>query len=373
MDFSFTEEQQMLRDSVSRVLDKTYDFKARQILVDSDKPWSAEVWTQFAELGLLALPFSEEAGGLGGSIVDVVAIAESFGDHLLVEPYLSSILLGGQALALSDHDIARDWQAKIIAGEAIAAFAHEEARGTPAPEFVALRAGESGGDYILDGEKRLVLNGAEADILVVSARLSGVAGEKPGLALMVVDAKADGIDITSFQTIDGRSAAHIRFDKVQVSAEQLLSADAHALLVTVTNDAIIALCAEAVGIMAALLRATSEYTATRKQFDVPISSFQVIAHRLADMKIAYMKARSSLYYTTALAEAGQATDRDLAVLKGQIGKLGRAIGEAAIQSHGGVGMTDELVIGHYHKRLIAIDKMFGDSEYHFRKIGQISE
>ncbi|OAN99347.1 pilus assembly protein CpaB [Sphingomonadales bacterium EhC05] len=370
MDFSFTEEQQMLRDSVSRFLDKTYDFKARQTLVASEKPWSEQVWQQFAELGLLALPFSEETGGLGGSIADVVAIAESFGEHLLVEPYMSSILLAGRALALSDHDVAQDWLAKIIAGEAIAAFAHEEARGTAAPEFVTLGAQQSGGNYFLDGEKRLVLNGAEADILVVSARLSGVAGEKSGLALMMVDPKTDGIEITSFQTIDGRSAAHIQFDKVQVSAEQLLLDDAYSVLVAVISDIMIALSAEAVGIMGALLGATSEYTATRKQFDVPISSFQVIAHRLADMKIAYTKARASLYYTTAIAEAGQSTARDIAILKGQVGKLGRAIGEDAIQSHGGVGMTDELIISHYHKRLIAIDAMFGDSEYHFRKIGQ---
>ncbi|MEW4467317.1 acyl-CoA dehydrogenase [Parasphingorhabdus sp. JC815] len=369
MDFSFTEEQQMLRDTITRFLGKAYTFDTRQKLVSSEQPWSPDVWNILVEMGLTELPFSEKAGGLGGSIVDIVSVAEPFGEYLLIEPYLSSILLAGKALELGENDISRSWLQKIISGKAIGAFAHEEGKGTATTALVEFTAKDTDDGYMLNGEKRLVLGGGEADILVVSVRKSGRAGDTGGIALMLVDPKAEGIEINAFQTIDGRSAAHIKIDNVMVPATHLLSEDAYEALSAIIENASIALCAEAVGIMRALLNITNEYTATRKQFGVPIASFQAIAHRLSDMKIAFTKAQATLYYTTALAEAGRTTSRDIAIMKGQIGKLGRAIGEGAIQSHGGVGMTDELIVSHHHKRLIAIDAMFGDSEYHLRKVG----
>ena len=364
MDFMFTDEQQMLRDGVSRYLANDYDFDARRALVQSDQAWSPDVWQQFAEFGLLALPFAESQGGLGGSIADIVAVSELFGEYLVVEPYLGSILLSGRALAATQSDSVGDRLSRIISGETIAAFAHEEGRGTADVSAIQLSLEADGDAFTLTGEKRLVLNGAQADLLIVSVRLPG-ADRAIGLAL--VDPGAPGVSVSAIDTIDGRSAAHISFDSVPVSASDILKdVDIGEILAT----AIIALSAEAVGAMGALLSRTSEYAATRKQFDVPIGSFQAVAHRLADMKIAYTKARSTLLYTTALAESGQVTPRDISVLKGQMGKLGRAIGEAAIQTHGGVGMTDELSIGHYHKRLLAIDAMFGNSDYHLRRVGQ---
>lgn len=370
MNFDFTDEQTMLRDSVSRYLADNYDFARRQKIVRSSQGTSPEVWRQLSDFGLLSLPFSEDVGGIGGSIVDVVAICELFGQHLLVEPYLSSILLAGRALIGADNDgTARDWLARIMSGNVLGAFAHEEGHGLANPADIVTVVTASDDGYRLDGSKRLVLDGGEADILVVSARTPSAQGNESGLALLLVDPKVEGVTSAAFTTIDGRRAAHVNFHQVEIPREHMLNVDAGAAIEALVADAIIALAAEAVGAMGALLRITSQYAATRKQFGVPIASFQAVAHRLADMKIAFTKARSTLLYTTALAEARRATPRDISLLKAQVGRLGRMIGEAAVQTHGGVGMTDELAVGHYLKRLLAIDAMFGSGEHHLRKIG----
>lgn len=372
MNFDFTDEQTMLRDSVSRYLADNYDFAQRQKIVQSSKGAAPEVWRQLSEFGLLSLPFPEDVGGVGGSIVDVVAVCELFGQHLLVEPYLSSILLAGRALVGADNGgTARDWLARITNGAALGAFAHEEGHGLANLADIATVVSPTSDGYLLDGSKRLVLDGAEADILVVSARMPSAQGSGSGHALLLVDPQVEGVTSTAFTTIDGRRAAHVNFHKVEIAREDMLSVDAGAAIEALVADAIIALAAEAVGAMGALLRITSQYAATRKQFGVPIASFQAVAHRLADMKIAFTKARATLLYTTALAEARRVTPRDISLLKAQVGRLGRMIGEAAVQTHGGVGMTDELSVGHYLKRLLAIDAMFGSGEYHLRKIGAV--
>ncbi|GAB2827925.1 acyl-CoA dehydrogenase family protein [Actinocorallia aurea] len=370
MDFTFTDEQTMLRESVGRYLAKNYAFEARQALVASERPHSDEAWQAFADFGLLALPFPEAVDGLGGSIVDVVSVGELFGEYLVVEPYVSSVLLAGRALAeAGDHPQAKQWLGRIMAGEALAAFAHEEGAGTADPSLVALRATASDGGYRLDGEKRLVLGGANADVLVVTARVAGGPGGSEGLALLVVEPGAPGIRITPFKTIDGRSAAHLAFDGVEVPADGCLSTDAHGVIDRTLADAVIALSAEAVGAMTVLLRQTADYAVTRRQFGVPIGTFQTVAHRLADMKIAHTKARATLLYTAALAESGRVTRREVSILKAQVARLGRTLGEAAIQTHGGIGMTDELAIGHYVKRILAVDALFGNADYHYRVVG----
>lgn len=369
MDFNFTDEQTMLRDTVSRTLQKSYDFERRKAIVASGRGRSPEVWQQLAALGLTALPFPEDIGGLGGAISDVVAVAELFGEHLVIEPYLSSIVMAGNAMARANQAAAGAWLERIMSGEALAAFAHEEGKGTADAARIALPARRSGEGYRLTGEKRHVLGAGEADVLVVTVRTDGAPGEPGGLALMLVDPRQAGVTVTAFQTVDGRSAAHLRFDDVEVKPEAVLATEAAGVIEAVVQDAIIALSAEAVGAMGALIARTAEYAGTRKQFGVPIASFQAVAHRLADMKIAGAKARATLLYTTALAEAGRAGQRDLTILKGQVGVLGTAIGEAAVQTHGGIGMTDEMAIGHYLKRLLAIDGLFGASDYHFRRLG----
>jgi len=374
MDFNFTNEQSMMRDNVARYLQKNYDFDQRRKIVASGCGLSRRVWSHFAELGLLALPFPEAAGGLGGSIVDVVSMAELFGQYLVIEPYCASMLPAGNAIAAvaraNPSGIANALLAQVMASEKLIAFAHEEGKGIADPSRLGLKATRSGDGYRLDGEKRYVLGGMQADKLVVSVRTDGVPGDVHGLALMLVDPRHTGLTIKPFETVDGRAAGHASFDGAEISSEALLMADAGAAINEVIQVATIALCAEAVGAMGALLAKTAEYASTRKQFGAPIGSFQAVAHRLADMKIAYASARATLLYTSALAEAGRATRRDISILKGQTGVLGIAIGEAAVQTYGGVGMTDELTIGHYLKRLLAIDAMFGNSEYHFRILGK---
>jgi alkylation response protein AidB-like acyl-CoA dehydrogenase len=364
MDFTFTAEQDELRDSVARYLQRDYDFDARQAIVASAVGWSPRVWRHLADMGLLAAPFAEEVGGLGGSVVDVVAISELFGAHLLVEPYVGSVVLAGGALALlPEQATAARWLKRIVAGEAIGAFAHEEGAGTPDPALVATRAERTAAGFALSGEKKLVLHGAEADVLVVSARLGDA------LALFAVDRGTAGLAVTPFTSLDGRRAAHLRFEGAEVPSDSLLTPDAHALVELVVARAIVALAADAVGAMGELLRRTSDFAATREQFGAPIGNFQAVAHRLADMKIAYVKARSTLIYTAALVEAGRAEPHDISVLKAQAGRLGRLIGESAIQTHGGVGMTDELPIGHLVKRILATEAMFGATDHHLRTIG----
>jgi alkylation response protein AidB-like acyl-CoA dehydrogenase len=365
MDFSFTQEQDMLRESVAKLLERNYDFDTRQALVASDAPWSADVWAQFAELGLNMLPFSEEQGGLGGSVADCVAFAGTFGEHLVVEPYVASTVLAGGALAASGTPEALEWIEKLASGEATLAFAYEEGNGTATPDQIAMTAEPDGDGVTLTGEKRLVIAGDAADGLVVVARRS----DTGKLGFYLVTSGANGVTTRPYKTIDGRAAATIVFG--QVTASVLLE-DAGEALDAILAKAIIVGAAEALGAMKTLLTITGEYAMTRKQFGQPIGMFQVVAHRLADMKIAYTKALSTLTYTAALANSGAATPRDIATLKGQMGKLGREIGEAAIQTHGGVGMTDELNVSHYHKRILAFDAGLGNSAYHLRKVGQIA-
>ncbi|MEM1052126.1 MAG: acyl-CoA dehydrogenase [Pseudomonadota bacterium] len=368
MDFSFTQEQDMLRESVAKLLERKYDFDTRQALVASDAPWSTDVWNEFAELGLTLLPFSEEQGGLGGSVADCVAFAGTFGEHLVVEPYVASTILAGGTLAASGTPTALTWIEKLGSGEAALAFAYEEGNGTATPDQIAMVAEPSGDGVTLSGEKRLVIAGDTADAIVVVARRS----DSGKLGCYLVEQGAAGLTLRPYKTIDGRSAATIRFELVPVAAEAVLLEDAGDALEAIIAEAIIVQSAETLGAMKALLTITGEYAMTRKQFGQPIGMFQVVAHRLADMKIAYTKALSTLTYTTALANSGAATPRDIATLKGQMGKLGREIGEAAIQTHGGVGMTDELNISHFHKRILAFDASLGSSAYHLRKVGQMA-
>ncbi|HVX69429.1 MAG TPA: acyl-CoA dehydrogenase family protein [Mycobacteriales bacterium] len=363
MDLNFTDEQRLLADSTTRFLEQTRDFHARRAQLAEGVTLSSAVWGHLAGQGLLALPRSEAAGGPGGSIVDLVAIAMRFGASLLTEPYLATVVLAGAALEAAGGDEARTLLTRIATGEAVVGFAHEEAvSGAPVGQIETTAIGKHGG-YVLSGLKPFVLAGGDAEELVVSAR------HDDGIALFLVDAATAGIMIEKFVTVDGRGAGRVRFDDVHVPQAALLARDATSLIDDVVADALLYLAAESVGAMDALFRMTSSYAATRQQFGVPIGSFQTIAHRLADMKIALTKAHASLIYVTALREAGQAGPADLSVLKAQTGRLGRTLAEAAVQTHGGVGMTDELAVGHLLKRILANDSLFGDAELHLRLLG----
>lgn len=359
MDFTFTQEQDQLRSILISALRRDYSFAQRQDIVASEDGWSPAVWEQLTELGLTAIPFAEDVGGLDGSIVDLVAVAEIFGAYLVSEPWIpSTVLAGGALAAFPDLPEARSLLEQIAAGEVIGALAHEEGRGTPDPALITMEAERTDEGYTLTGDKRMVLHGAAADIMLVTARMEGE------LALFMVGGAAPAA--TRFTTIDGRPAAHVRFD---ATPAKLIASNVEVQLRAALNRAILVLAAEAVGAMGALLEQTVDYAHTRQQFGSPIGTFQVIAHRMADMKLAYAKCRATLLHTTAVAEAADPTARDIAVLKAQVGRLGRSVGETAIQIHGGVGMTDELPIGHLHKRILTIDALLGSADYHARALG----
>ncbi|MDO7836436.1 acyl-CoA dehydrogenase [Sphingobium sp. HBC34] len=365
MDFTFTQEQEMLRDAAARLLSQHYDFDQRQRIVGSSNGRSVEMWRQFQDMGLLITAFAEDRGGFGGKASDILVISELLGQHLVVEPYLPSILFAGRALArITDHTGASRWLDRLMEGSALGALAHEEGRGTAHIHAIATTLSLDGDAYVLNGEKRLVLAGGDADLLVVTARTSGGA-----LALLLVDAAQVGVTRDAYVTIDGRRAANIRFDNVRLDADAVALNDAAGVIQDIVNDAIFALSAEAVGSMGALLAASVEYAATRKQFGVAIGSFQALAHRLADMKLAFAKARSTLFYTAAIIESEQADTRTYSLLKAQVGRLGRAIAESAVQIHGGVGTTDEVAVGHHLKRIMTVDAMFGSVDYHLRLVG----
>lgn len=357
VDLTFSSEQELLADSVGRYLEQERDLRARQAQLAEGVTVSEKIWRHLADQGLLALPRSEAAGGLGGSIVDVVAIAMRFGAALLTEPYLPTVVLAGAALEAAGSDDALEILGRIAAGDAVVAFGHDESVSGAASSEIATTAD---GQYVLNGRKPLVLGGGDAELIVVSASCE----DSPGLFL--VDPTAAGVTVESFVTIDGRGAARVTLDN---AAATRLILDAERVIDEVVLDATIYLAAETVGAMEALFEMTATYAVTRKQFGTPIATFQTVAHRLADMKIALTKARASLIYVTALREAGRATRRDVSQLKAQTGRLGRSLAEAAVQTHGGVGMTDELAIGHLLKRVLANDVLFGDAEQHLRRLG----
>ena len=363
MDLTFTEEQRLLADSVERFLEQERDFHARRAQLAAGVTMAPQVWRHLADQGLLGLPRGEAGGGMGGTIADVVAVAMRFGAALLTEPYLATVILAGAALEAAGSDQAHELLERIASGDCVVGFAHDEGVSGGSAAMVATSAIAKDDGFVLSGTKPFVLAAAEAQQLVVSARCGD------GVALFLVDVATDGVAVESFVTIDGRGAGRISFDDARLPEAALLVRDAEGLIAEIVGDAVIYLAAETVGAMDALFRMTASYTATRNQFGVPIGTFQTIAHRLADMKIALTKAQASLIYATALREAGRARPSDISVLKAQTGRLGRSLAEAAVQTHGGVGMTDELAVGHLLKRVLANDALLGDSELHLRLLG----
>jgi alkylation response protein AidB-like acyl-CoA dehydrogenase len=359
MDLTFTDEQRALADSVGRLLEQERDFHARRAQLAEGVTLFPKVWQHLADQGLLALP---RADG-GGNIVDVVAIAMQFGAALLTEPYLATVILAGAALEAAGTEKAQAVLSAIAAGDAVVAFAHDEALSGGPADLIETTAMTKDDGFVLNGRKDLVLGAGEAQHLVVTA------GYDDALALYLLDTGSAGVSIEPFLTIDGRGAGRVRLNDVHLPAQALLLSDAASQIDQIVSDAALYLAAESVGAMDALFRMTASYAATRRQFDKPIKDFQTIAHRLADMKIALTKAHASLLYVTALREAGLATSADVSQVKAQTGRLGRSIAEAAVQTHGGVGMTDELAVGHLLKRILANDVLFGDAELHLRRLG----
>src|SRR5579885_20137 len=370
MDFSFTEEQELLRNSIAKFLAGNYGFETRRKIVKSDLGWQPEYWKQFAELGLLAAPLPEAHGGLGGGPVDVLIVMEEFGKKIVVEPFVPTVVIGGGFLKRASAALQQQWLPKIAGGEAIFAFAYAEPNGRYNLAELATVAKKQGPNYVLNGRKAVVLAGPWADQLIVTARTAGGPRNEKGVTVFLVDRKSKGISARDYPTVDELRASEIAFENVEVPAANVIGEPDNGLPLVeqVTDEAIAATCAEACGAMKALVDATVDYSKTRKQFGVPIGKFQVLQHRMVDMFTAYEQSVSITYMLTLkLGESDAARKKAASAAKVQIGKASRFVGQSAVQIHGGMGMTEELSVGHYFARLSMIDAQFGNVDHHLRR------
>ena len=364
MNFDLSEDDAALQDSVARWVQQRYPFDVRRKLAAQAPGFSPAHWQEMAQLGWLALPFDDALGGLGGGPLATALMMEQLGKGLVLEPYLPSLLLFGRLL---QHGAAphRAQVQPLIEGRLQGALAWQERHSRHELADVQTTLQPAGSGFRLHGEKVLVANGAAAEQLVVSSRSAGGRFDPAGLSLVRIDAGAPGVQRTPLQLMDGQWVAHFRFHDVPVAAEQLLGApgEGFALLQQTVQQAMLALCAEAFGVMQLLQATTLDYVKTRKQFGVTIGSFQALQHRLVDVYTALEQTRALLVRAVCSAEEGSAdAQRDLLALKVMVGKAGRLIGGEAVQMHGGMGMTDELVVGHGMKRLMVIDTSFGNAE-----------
>jgi alkylation response protein AidB-like acyl-CoA dehydrogenase len=375
MDFSFTQEQDLLRDSVRKFIEKDYSFSARNALLKSELGFSKTHWRNFAELGWTSLPFSEEDGGMGGSPVDTMVLLEELGKGLVLEPYLTSIIFAGGILRRASAETRGRYLPSLIGGEISAAVAYAEPESRFDLGNVSTTAKRDGAGYVLNGTKLSVFGGHAADLLIVSARTDGNATDRAGITLFAVDAKASGVSRVSYPTVDGQRAANLTLANVKVGADQIVGelGQGLALLEHAADETIIGLGAEAVGIMDVMVKQTVAYTKERKQFGVPISVFQVLQHRMVDMFMEQEQSKSMVYMATMTHEAGRPIAKAASALKVQIGRSGRFVSQAAIQNHGGMGMTEELAISHYFKRLTMIDLTLGNGDHHLERYRQIKD
>ena len=371
MDFDLSEEQRLLKESLDRLIGDRYAFEQRKSYAQNPEGWSREMWAQFAELGLLGLPFEERHGGSAGGPVETMIAFEAFGRALVLEPYLATVVLGGGFLR---HGGSAEQCAalvpKIADGSLTFAFAHTERKSRYDLHDIETRVVRDGVGWVLDGEKGVVVHGDTADKLIVTARVGGGRRDRDGVAAFIVDGKATGVSRRGYPTQDGLRAAEITFSGVRVGPEGVLGEPgrALALIERVVDEAIAAHSAEATGAMKMLVDATVEYSKTRKQFGVPIGKFQVLQHRMVDMFVNYEQAISMTLMVTLKLDDGEAErKRAASAAKVQIGKSGRFVGQSAIQVHGGMGMTDELNVGHYFKRLTMIDTLYGNVDHHLRR------
>ena len=377
MYIEFSEEQRMLKESAEKYLNENYEFEARQKIVKSDSNYCSIQWQTFADLGWLAMTFAEEAGGFGGGALETMLLSEQLGVNLVVEPYFETVVFGGQLISAGASDeIKSRYLDALISGHCQVAFAWSETKHHHAMSDVAMAASVSGDSILLNGSKTVVLNGAAADVVLVLLRTAGERGQSDGLSLVLVDADAEGCVRRSYKTYDGRNAAEFSFSNVNVPLANVLGEQGSAmeLLAPVVNRGILSLCAEAVGAMSALVDATVDYTKQRKQFGRSISRFQVLRHRMADMFIDLELCRSLMLATAWKLDHSDAdAELTLAALKAKVASAGKFIAHNAIQLHGGIGTTDELKIGHYFKRIAAINSQFGSRDFHLARFAQLSQ
>ena len=371
MDFTFNEEQSLIQDQVDQFVQKEYDWETRQALSNSDLGFGEDNWKKFADLGWLGICVSEDSGGFGGSSIESMLIMEAFGKGLVVEPFLETVIMSGGLI--DDHGSDEQKSSVLepaISGEMHLALAYAEPQSRFNLSDVVTEAKSDGDSFILNGYKSVVMNGPSADKIIISARTSGAQLDESGISLFIVDANSDGLNKINYKTVDGRRASDLTLENVSVSKSSLIGDQdkGFAILDSAIDKAILAISAEAVGAMEVLYKTTVEYTKTREQFGTAIGKFQVLQHRMVDMFMEYEQCKSLLYMATMKHEEG-AEDAKKAIsgLKYQVGKAGKFIGQQAVQLHGGMGVTDELNVGHYFKRLTTVGTIFGNTDYHLKK------
>jgi hypothetical protein len=380
MDFNFTDEQSMLRDTVASYLADHYSFDQRRAMLAKEPGWSPAIWKAFAEeLGILGAPFSEELGGLGGGPVENLIVMQEMGKALVVEPYLGTVVIGGGFLKHSGYTGAEALIGQIIAGQAIFAFAYAEPQGRYNLADLKTTAKKEGGAWVLNGQKAVVIGAPYATHLIVTARTGGGQRDAQGISVFIVPKGAAGVTTRDYPTVDGFRASEVTLENVKVGADALVGPEGHALplIEKVVDEAIAATCAEACGVLAKLHEGTLEYTRQRKQFGQPISAFQVLQHRMVDMFIQVEQSVSMTYMATVKLSEDDQRSKAAAAAKVQIGKACKFVGQNAIQLHGGMGMTDEMAIGHYFKRATMIESAFGSTDHHlaryeFLSLGQVA-
>ena len=374
MNFNLSEEQIMIQDSVARFVQDTYAFDQRNAAVALQHGFSADNWQQFAELGWLSIPFAEEYGGFGGGPVDTMVITQEFGRGLVAEPFLPTVLLfGGLLQAGASEELKSELIPQIVAGELQGAFAFAERQSRYMITDVKTRARQDGVNWVLNGEKTVVLNGGAAQKLIVLARSSGEQSDENGLSLLLVDAFAEGVSTTAYRMTDGREAANVSLDNVTADAVVGGLGEGFALMNPVLDQAILAVAADALGAMESLNTQTLEYLKTRKQFGTHIGSFQALQHRMVDMFAACENTKSLLYRAVCALDAGdEDAQRSLLALKVMVGRAGRRIGGEGIQMHGGMGMTEEMKVSHCFRRLTTTTHRFGDADHHLERYASLS-
>ena len=376
MDFSFTEEQTLLQESIERFIQNDYSFDDRQKAAGSEQGYSEQNWQTFAELGWLGVGFSEADGGFGGGAIESMVMMEQFGYGLVIEPMLGTVILAGGAIKHGGSEALKaKYLPSIIDGSAQGALAYAEPQARFNLADVTTTAAADGDGYVLNGHKAVVLNGPSADCVVVSARTSGGQRDQDGITLFVVDTKTAGLSRRDYPTVDAFRASEITFDNVKVGADSVVGevGQGFAILEHAIDDGILAVGAEAVGCMEKLYKETVEYCKQREQFGQAIGKFQVLQHRMVDMFMEHEQSKSLMFMAGMRIDEGYGPEAQKAIsaFKVQIGKSGKFVGQNAVQLHGGMGMTEELNIGHYFKRLTIIETLFGNVDFHLKRFGSL--
>ena len=375
MDFNFNEEQTLIQSQVAQFIQRDYEWEKRQVLVASDLGFSNENWKTFAELGWLGISLSEKSGGFGGSALESMIIMEEFGKGLVVEPFLETVILcSGLIDSCGNEEQKADLLGPVISGEMHLALGFTEPQSRFNLADVTTEAKKKNDDYVVSGFKSVVMNGPNADKLIISARTSGKQNDKEGISLFIIDSNLEGVSLRNYPTVDGRRASEVTLENVIIPSSSLLSEEGKGFqhLEGAIDRATLAICAEAVGAMEVLYKATVEYTKTREQFGQAIGKFQVLQHRMVDMFMEYEQSKSLLYMATIKnVEGSKDAKKAISGLKYQVGKAAKFIGQQSVQLHGGMGVTEELNVGHFFKRLTTIITIFGNTDYHLKRYSQL--